>query len=583
MKKKLFSLIAILSTVVGVNAQTARVMAIHNSADPLVDTVDVWLVTSIGTEKLVDNLGFRQATGFVNAPAGVDFRLAFASKNSTVISDTIISFQFNLAANSTHVLLAQGNVGSGFNPQRNFKLHVISPAFERSTTGGNSTLAVLVHGSTDAPNVDVALRKGNEELGLIENLAYDDNTDYITLDEDDYYVDVMPAGLPAGSLLTYAAPLKTLNVGDSALVLFASGYLNPSNNNNGPSFGVYAALSNGNVIPLPLVSNFRLQAFHNCADPIADSVDVWLINRTTNTNTRLISDFAFRKATPFIDAPANQNIAIGLTLPGAPIADTVYVESIGGIPGGFTVMAVASGVLDTGMFEPNPSNVPLNFELVGVNALEKSTESGKVALQVFHGASDAPAVDINARGVGTLFPDLTFKRAGEDYLFVAPQQYTIDIAAAGTQNTVASYTAPLSAYADSALIVFASGFLSPNSPVGKDIGSGFALIAVTPSGSTIELPSVATGLTNKYKLPEGITIYPNPANDNLRINVKDQTKTDFILTISDLSGRAVLTEELNTVLISNNAQLDISKLNKGMYFISLSNKEGTSTQKLIIQ
>ncbi|MFN3446943.1 MAG: DUF4397 domain-containing protein, partial [Bacteroidia bacterium] len=435
-------------------------MAIHNSADPLVDTVDVWIVTPLGSEKLVDNLGFRQATGFINAPAGIDFRLAFALKNSTLITDTVVGFGFNLAANTTYVLLAQGNVGAGFNPQKDFKLHVVAPAFERNSTGGDSTTAVIVHGSTDAPNVDIAVRKGNDELALIENLAYDANTGYIKLSEDDYFVDVMAAGTPAGSLLTYAAPLKTLNAGDSALVVFASGYLNPANNSNGPGFGIYVALSNGTVLPLPVLSTFRLQAFHNCADPVADSVDVWLINRTTNTNTRLISNFAFRKATPFIDAPANQDIAIGVTLPGASIADTVYVESIGGVPAGYTVIAVASGVLDPSKFENNPSGTPLNFEIVGIPGLEKSPEAGKVALQVFHGASDAPAVDVNARGVGTLFSNLTFKESSEGYLTVAPQSYTIDIAAAGTSTVVASYTAPLTGFADSALVVFASGFLS---------------------------------------------------------------------------------------------------------------------------
>lgn len=582
MRNKLLGLLAILATSFGAYSQTARVMAIHNSADPLVDTVDVWIVTPLGSEKLVDNLGFRQATGFINAPAGIDFRLAFALKNSTLITDTVVGFGFNLAANATYVLLAQGNVGAGFNPQKDFKLHVVAPAFERNLTGGDSTTAVIVHGSTDAPNVDIAVRKGNDELALIEDLAYDANTGYIKLSEDDYFVDVMAAGTPAGSLLTYAAPLKTLNAGDSALVVFASGYLNPANNNNGPGFGIYVALSNGTVLPLPVVSTFRLQAFHNCADPVADSVDVWLINRTTNTNTRLISNFSFRKATPFIDAPANQDIAIGVTLPGASIADTVYVESIGGVPAGYTVIAVASGVLDPSKFENNPSGTPLNFEIVGIPGLEKSPEAGKVALQVFHGASDAPAVDVNARGVGTLFSNLTFKEPSEGYLTVAPQSYTIDIAAAGTSTVVASYTAPLTGFADSALVVFASGFLSPNVPEGKDVGNGFALVAVTAGGNTIELP-MFTGLSNINRMPEGISVYPNPAEDVVNITVKELTNINYNVTITDITGKTVFNNQLNSMLNNNAASINISNFNKGMYFIYLTNEQGTSTQKLIVR
>ncbi len=582
MRNKLLGLLAILATSFGAYSQTARVMAIHNSADPLVDTVDVWIVTPLGSEKLVDNLGFRQATGFINAPAGIDFRLAFALKNSTLITDTVVGFGFNLAANATYVLLAQGNVGAGFNPQKDFKLHVVTPAFERNSTGGDSTTAVIVHGSTDAPNVDIAVRKGNNELALIENLAYDANTGYIKLTEDDYYVDVMPAGSPSGSLLTYAAPLKTLNAGDSALVVFASGYLNPANNSNGPGFGIYVALSNGTVLPLPVVSTFRLQAFHNCADQVADSVDVWLINRTTNTNTRLISNFAFRKATPFIDAPANQNIAIGVTLPGAAIADTVYVESIGGVPGGSTVIAVASGVLDPSKFENNPSSTPIGFEIVGITGVEKSPEAGKVALQVFHGASDAPAVDVNARGVGTLFSNLVFKEPSEGYLTVTPQSYTIDIAAAGTSTVVASYTAPLTGFADSALVVFASGFLSPNSPEGKDEGPRFALVAVTAGGNTIELP-MFTGLSNINRMPEGISVYPNPVEDVVNVAVKELVNTNYNVTITDITGKVIFNNQLNDMLNNNAASINVSNFNKGMYFIMLSNEQGTSTQKIIVR
>ncbi|MBP9187772.1 MAG: T9SS type A sorting domain-containing protein [Bacteroidia bacterium] len=582
MKNKLLSLIAILVTSIGTNAQTARVMAIHNSADPTVDTVDVWIVTPIGSSKLVDNLAFRQSTGFVDAPAGVDIRLAFGLKNSAAITDTLVGFGFNLTVNQTYVLLAQGNVGPGFNPQRDFKLHVVAPAFERNTNGGDSTTAVIVHGSADAPNVDVAIRKGNDEVALIENLAYDANTGYVKLAENDYFVDVMPTGMPAGSLITFAAPLKALNIGDSALVIFASGYLNPAINNNGKDFGLYVALSNGTVLPLPAVSTFRLQAFHNCADPVADTVDVWLINRTTNTNTRLVPNFIFRKATPFIDAPANQNIAIGVTLPGATIADTVYVENIGGVPGGVTVIAVASGVLDTSNFEANPSSNLINFEIFGLNGLERSPELGKVALQVFHGATDAPAVDINARGVGTLFGNLQYGESGMDYLTVAPQAYTIDIVAAGSSSIVASYTAPLQNFTDSALVVFASGYLSPNMPVGKDQGKPFALIAVTPSGATIELP-MFTGVNKIVGLPEGISIYPNPAEGQLNIDIKSSVNNNYKITITDLNGRTLLAKPLSSIVDDDNGLINLNGFAKGMYFIHFSNNEGTTVNKFIVK
>ena len=55
-----------------------------------------------------------------------------------------------------------------------------------------------------------------------------------------------------------------------------------------------------------VASTARLQVIHNAADPGAASVDIYL------NDGLLLDDFAFRAATPFIDAPANQDISIGV-------------------------------------------------------------------------------------------------------------------------------------------------------------------------------------------------------------------------------------------------------------------------------
>lgn len=576
MKKLIVTILSgfVLSTMT--YGQTARVMAIHNSADPAVDTVDVYLLANNVVAAKIENLGFRAATGFITVPASTPIRVAFAGKNSLSVADTLIGFGFNLTPNETYVLLAQGHVGGGFTPQQSFKLHVVAPAKERNTTGGDTSVVAIVHGSTDAPNVDITVRKGNAEVSFLENIGYDSNTGYLSIKEDDYLVDVSVNEL---TQVTFAAPLKTLNAGDSALVVFASGFLNPVANNNGKAFGLFAALSNGAVLPLPVVSNFRLQAFHNCADPIADTVDIWLINRTTNVNTRLIPNFAFRKATPFIDAPANQDIALGITLPGAPLSDTVYVEEFGLVPGGITAIAVASGILDETKFEANPSGKNIGFEVIGISAMEKSPETGKVAVQVFHGATDAPAVDVSARGVGKLVENLSYGFNENDYLLVDPQSYTLDISAAGSSSIVASYTAPLTAYRDSALVVFASGFLSPNSPTGKDEGAAFALIAVTPSGQTISLPSVTTGLSKISTTIEGLSVYPNPVKDVLSITFNEKPEIDYSVTVTDVSGKIIIDQKLS----GTNNFVNTSALSRGMYFVSVGNSVTKSLHKIVVE
>ena len=55
----------------------------------------------------------------------------------------------------------------------------------------------------------------------------------------------------------------------------------------------------------------RLQVIHNCADPAAATVDIYL----NEAATPLLDDFAFRKASPFIDAPADVPVTIKVCAP----------------------------------------------------------------------------------------------------------------------------------------------------------------------------------------------------------------------------------------------------------------------------
>ncbi len=56
----------------------------------------------------------------------------------------------------------------------------------------------------------------------------------------------------------------------------------------------------------PLFNLSRLQVIHNSADVAAENVDIYL------NGDLLLDDFAFRTATPFIDAPADVELNIGV-------------------------------------------------------------------------------------------------------------------------------------------------------------------------------------------------------------------------------------------------------------------------------
>jgi len=104
-----------------------------------------------------------------------------------------------------------------------------------------------------------------------------------------------------------------------------------------------------------------------------------------------------------------------------------------------------------------------------------------VSLLAYHGAPDAPTVDVNALNVGTLVPGLQFG-AFAGYLSVPAADYVLQVTPAGQPDqVVVSFSAPLSGLGGGAALVFASGFLT------EGAGAEFGLFAALSDGTVIQL------------------------------------------------------------------------------------------------
>lgn len=86
--------------------------------------------------------------------------------------------------------------------------------------------------------------------------------------------------------------------------------------------------------------------------------------------------------------------------------------------------------------------------------------------------------------------------------------------------------------------------------------------------------NISTG-TNQTPINKSLeyTIYPNPANDILNIDIDNQFTEDYRYTIFDIYGRVFLDE------INQQSSISVSKLNSGIYFIRISNSKGLNTTK----
>jgi hypothetical protein len=368
-----------------------------------------------------------------------------------------------------------------------------------------------------------------------------------------------------------------LSLGGGAYSVVASGFLNPANNSNGPAFGLFAVLPiGGPFIPLPQeeITTARVQVVHNSADAAASVVDVWLNDQL------LLDDFAFRTASPFVDAPAGEEFTVAIkdqnsTSPENPIASFNYT-----LEGGEKYILVANGIVSASGYDPiQPFDI-----YVFSGAREMATDMMNTDVLVFHGATDAPTVDVVevGAGAGTIVDDLSYGEYNGAYLELGTANYSLEIRDETGETGVAAFAAPLAELGLEGLpvAVFASGFLSPDN---NSNGEAFGLLAVLPDGTALMLPNT-TGIDETAVVESSFNIYPNPAVDIVNINYELEAGTRVSVMVTDITGKVVYrVEKGNQAANLYREIVNVSGLPSGYYMVSLVADETFISKKIYVK
>lgn len=561
-------------------AKTARLQVIHNAADPAAAVVDIY----VNGELLLNDFAFRAATPFIDVPAEVQLNIGVAPGTSSSSADILATIPVTLQRGKIYVAVANGvldpNAFSANPDSRSigFTLFAKDKMREKATWRRNVDLNVF-HGATDAPGVDVRVT-GKYSWTLVSDLSYGEFSGYRDLSPRKYQINITPAGDENTVVAAYEADLSGLAGG--AAVVFASGFLNPAANQNGAAFGLFAALPNGTVVALPQITSARLQVIHNAADPAAEMVDVYV------NGGLLLDNFAFRTATPFVDVPAGTPLEIGVapgTSTGASDALATFTVTL---TPGRTYVAMANGVLDPAGFAANPDGLPIGFSLYPQEGISEKAPYGHfVSLVAFHGATDAPAVDVVPQLGKVLIPIIDNLAYGSfsDRRLLPAWKYILDVTPSGDNKTVvASFEADLRGLAGGAAIVFASGFLSPSA---NQNGAAFGLFAALPNGTVVALPAVdaSAGLAKvEGSLPSEFALnqnYPNPFNPTTTIEFSLPAPSDVSLKVYNVIGQEVASLVDGPMGAgSHSVQFDASNLSSGVYFYRLTAGGVTQSKKM---
>ena len=566
MKNFRFLLLALLMSVGALAFSQARVQVIHNSADAAAAVVDVWLNDAL----LIDNFAFRTASPFVDAPAGEEFTIAIQGPESTSAENPIWSQNYTLADGETYVLVANGIVSpSGYDPATPFDIYVYDMGREEAMNADETDVLVF-HGSTDAPTVSVW--ETAVVNGELFSFGYGEFAGYLELPTLDFVLEVRDE-TGTTTVAAYDAPLASLGLEGQALSVMASGFLNPGNNSNGEAFGLYVALaSGGELIALPThVPTARVQVIHNSADAAAAVVDVWL------NDALLIDNFAFRTASPFVDAPAGEEFTIAIQGPESTSAENPIWSQNYTLADGETYVLVANGIVSPSGYDPA---TPFDIYVYDMGR-EEAMNADETDVLVFHGSTDAPTVSVWETAVvnGELFSFGYGEFAG--YLELPTLDFVLEVRDETGTTTVVAYAAPLATLGleGQAITVVASGFLTPgNNNDGPEFG---LFVALAGGGELVALP-IFTNIEESTEIAD-LSFFPNPATNQIAINYELANSSNVKVEIFNLVGAKVLERDFGRQVSGlNNSMINLENLNNGMYLMRLTANNYPLTSKFMI-
>ena len=230
------------------------------------------------------------------------------------------------------------------------------------------------------------------------------------------------------------------------------------------------------VFTLSNAQTAKIQLVHNAADPALNVVDVYW-------NNVKFDNVSFRSASPLM------TVASGVSV--LTVCDSSSTDSSNMVLGKVNLtlasnsrsIAMVSGVLDNSQFAANPSSLNTKLNVFVQNDVNYIASAGNCYINVAHGVTDAPAVDINVKIGSSVIKNVSYGAISNSML-VSAKNIILEIHAHDSAAVLKSYYAPLSGIDGNSGFVFASGFLSP---ANNKNGASFGLFGVDTSGNVFAL------------------------------------------------------------------------------------------------
>lgn len=93
--------------------------------------------------------------------------------------------------------------------------------------------------------------------------------------------------------------------------------------------------------------------------------------------------------------------------------------------------------------------------------------------------------------------------------------------------------------------------------------------------------SPASGIAEK-SFAQNFQLFPQPASGQLFISFQSPTSETLQFNLTDITGKTISTQKINTVTGNNTITIDVSNIESGIYFYTITNQTEKMTGKVII-
>ena len=207
-----------------------------------------------------------------------------------------------------------------------------------------------------------------------------------------------------------------------------------------------------------------------------------------------------------------------------------------------------------------------------------------VGMNIYNGTNAATQPGTSLGSVVATMAQITAAHTSTNPLFYYKFTFASPITLPATGGFFASVTCPTTAGDTVAIINQASAPANVAWELWSDLSWHSISGAWGTNGNMLIMPVICdmapAGIT-EGSLNKNITVLPNPTSGLVNVVVTLSSKEDLTISVSNALGQTVISNDYNSI-VNDMISLDLSSLNNGVYFVTVSNGKDKMVKKVVL-